>query len=112
MADFDVEAHLLTEFTDLGDRVKRNLWRPEDQKSLTQIARSITGLTAKMLAATDPAKRARYEEDIRLLGNHVVVLAFSRANIVEKEVGETILRVLEKVVNVIIDFVLARVGLK
>jgi hypothetical protein len=101
-------AEFETQFRNLGEQIRKDLWQSGDEKFLKQVATNAAGLTQKLVAATDAKKKQKYEQDLRLLGNHVAVMAFSRANIVEKEVGQVVLRLLSTAVNFLIDLVVSK----
>lgn len=107
----EIRKELLKEFLELGEALKDELWNAQNKQFLEFIARDIAGLSLKLRAATDPAKRDRYRRSIDVLRNHVAVMAFSRLNVMQKETSETVFRVLEKATVFLIKAVLSSFGI-
>lgn len=63
---------------DTGEKLKKDLWKPEDEAFLAARARDLVGLNAKAAAAADPARKKAYEAAARDVLNHVRLLAVIR----------------------------------
>jgi hypothetical protein len=104
-------AEVLRELTKLGTDIRADLWNKQNKAFLKLMAQDVAGLTVKLQQEKDPKKRQRYRRSIDLITNHVAVMAFSRLNVVEQGVKETVLKVLQKAAALAVKALLAGVGL-
>ena len=81
---------VLAKLKETGERVRKDLWHPEDLKTLALIAEDLVGLNMKAGEATDPQKKKHYLQAASRLADHAALLALSRLNVVQKDVAEAI----------------------
>lgn len=101
----------LRELTEIGTDIRADLWNKQNKAFLQQMAQDVAGLSAKLAVEKNAHKRQRIRRSLDLIANHVAVMAFSRLNVIEQGVKETVLRVLQKAAQLAIKALLAQVGL-
>jgi hypothetical protein len=101
----------LQALTKVGTDVRQDLWSPQNQAFLKQMAEDLAGLSAKLVAEQDPEKKKRLSRSIDLITNHVAVMAFSRLNVIEQGVKATVLNTLEQAASLAVKALLAGIGI-
>lgn len=107
-----VKELLYKELLALGNDVKDELWSEENKRFLELIARDVAHLSAKIVTTEDAARKKRYHRSIALLQNHVLVMAFSRLNVVENEARNIIRRLLHKLIDYTVRAAVAQIGVE
>jgi hypothetical protein len=81
---------VLAKLKEAGDRLRKDLWHPEDLKTLAMIAEDLVGLSLKAQQANDGQKKRRYLQAAGRLADHAALLALSRLNVIQNDVAAAI----------------------
>jgi hypothetical protein len=73
-----------------GEKMKKDLWQPDDLKTLLLIANDLVGLNDKAQNAATPADRQKSLDAASGLLEHVKLLALSRINIATNDAFEAL----------------------